>query len=321
MKPQQILSIVATKKFWVDLFIMTFGMAVAATGVYYFLVPSKLIIGSITGLSIVICNCLNQFLGIDFPLSSMIFGINVLLLIIAYLFIGKEFGAKTVYTATILGPFIGILETYFPYTEYLPEGQTSLMGDPWLDLIAFVIILSASQAILFRINASTGGLDIIGKLINKYFSLDIGTSVSIGGAIICCTAFLINPFNLVVLGLIGTWINGLVIDYFTAGMNRKKRVHIITDDYERVQDYIINNLHRGCTLYDVTGGFSGEKKVQLEALLSIEEFGKLINYVNTTRLNGFITADSVTEVYGLWASRRRQMELAMQAKRNAQAQK
>ena len=319
MKSNQVLNLLSSKRFWIDLFIMTFGMTIAATAVYYFLVPSKLIIGSITGLSIVICNSLSQFFGIDFPLSTMIFGINVILLIIAYLFIGKEFGAKTVYTATILGPIIGILEKYFPYTAYLPEGETSLMGDPWLDLLAFVIILSASQSILFRINASTGGLDIIGKLINKYLNMDIGTSVSIGGAIICCTAFLINPFNLVVLGLIGTWINGLVIDYFTAGMNRKKRVHIITKNPQPVQDYIIHKLHRGCTIYEVTGGYSGEKKIQLEALLSIEEFGKLINYVNINKVDGFITADSVTEVYGLWASKRKQHELTQEEKKKAES--
>ena len=95
------------------------------------------------------------------------------------------------------------------------------MGDPWLDLVCFVLLLSISQAILFNINASTGGLDIIAKIINKYTHFDIGLSVTIGGGIICCTAFLINPFHMVIIGLIGTWINGLVIDYFMASINRK----------------------------------------------------------------------------------------------------
>lgn len=304
-KLTELIKILGTKKFWVELFIMTMGMVIAGTAVYFFLVPSKLIVGSVTGLSIVICNISDKFFGLHMALSSVIFAINLMLLIIAYVFIGKEFGTKTVYTALILGPILRVLETYFPHEKFLAEGSTSVMGDPWLDLIAFIIILSASQAILFKINASTGGLDILGKLINKYAHLDIGTSVSVGGAMICCTAFLINPFNLVVLGLIGTWINGIVIDYFTAGLNRKKRVHIITKDYEIIQEFIIKDLKRGCTLYEVTGGYSNEKKIQLEALLTKDEFLKLMEFISNKDIDTFMTADNITEVYGLWASKKR----------------
>ena len=307
-KLKELLHVLCTKKFWVELIIMTLGMVIAGTAVYFFLVPSKLIVGSVTGLSIVICNISDKFFGLHMALSSVIFAINALLLIISYVFIGKEFGTKTVYTALILGPILRVLEVYFPYEKYLAEGSTSVMGDPWLDLLAFIIILSASQAILFKINASTGGLDILGKLINKYLHLDIGTSVSVGGAMICCTSFLINPFNLVVLGLIGTWINGIVIDYFTAGLNRKKRVHIITKDYKIIQDFIINDLKRGCTLYEVTGGYSNEKKIQLEALLAKDEFLKLTEFINNKEIDTFMTADNISEVYGLWASKKRKME-------------
>ena len=303
-KIKELLQILVTKKFWVELFIMTMGMVIAGTAVYFFLVPSKLIVGSVTGLSIVICNISDKFFGMHMALSGVVFTINLFLLVIAYVFIGKEFGTKTVYTALILGPILRILEVYFPLEKFLAEGSTSVMGDPWLDLLAFIIILSASQAILFKINASTGGLDILGKLINKYFHMDIGTSVSIGGAMICCTAFLINPFNLVVLGLIGTWINGLVIDYFTAGLNRKKRVNIISDDYKILQDYIINDLKRGCTLYEVIGGYSNEKKIELQALLTKDEFQALMDFINNKHINAFMTADSITEVYGLWASKK-----------------
>ena len=299
-----VLKTVATKKFWIELFIMTFGMTVAGTAVYFFLVPSKLIVGSVTGLSIVLCNISEKFFDFQLPLSAVILCINAVLLVMAYVFVGKEFGLKTVYTALILSPILRILEVNFPLEEFISdEGFTrSVMGDPWLDLLAFVIILSASQAILFKINASTGGLDILGKIINKYLHMDIGTSVSIAGALICCTAFLINPFHLVVLGLIGTWINGLVIDHFTAGLNRKKRVSIISPDYEILRQFVIVDLHRGCTLYEVKGGYSDEKKIELQVLLTKDEFSKLMDLINTRQINAFITADSVSEVYGIWAS-------------------
>ena len=200
-----------------------------------------------------------------------------------------------------------ILETYFPYDKYINTNAEvpSVMGDIWFDLCCFVLLLSAAQAVLFKINASTGGLDILAKIVNKYLHFDIGASVSVAGGIICCTAFAINPFYMVVIGLIGTWINGLVVDYFTAGLNNRKRVCIISGEHERIKNYIVNDLSRGVTLYDVRGGYSGEKKVELEVLLTKDEFSSLMAFINTENINAFITAGNVSEVYGLWGDKNR----------------
>ncbi|MBQ0118920.1 MAG: YitT family protein, partial [Bacteroidales bacterium] len=256
-----------TRKFWVELLLMTVGMFIGAAAVYYFLIPSHLIVGTISGLSIVINTVLG---GNADTFSYWVMGINAFLLLLAFLLIGNEFGAKTVYTAMILGPFTQLWDRIYPYTNFthqivsnpdvlaqLQAGQTVLdangnpyllsragevlmqikdsvmsaglgMGDVWFDLICFVLLLSACQAFEFRINASTGGLDILAKIINKYLHFDIGMSVSIGGALICCSAFLINDFRMVVIGLIGTWINGLVVDYIMTAMNNRKRVCIIS---------------------------------------------------------------------------------------------
>lgn len=293
------LQVLKTKKFWTELVIMTLGMMVAAAAVYYFLVPSKLIIGTISGLSIVIAGVFEIF-GISVKISVVIMIINAILLVLAWLLIGKEFGAKTVYTAMILGPMMDVWGMILPYEQLLEPGQTSVMGDIWFDLMCFVLLLSFSQALLFRINASTGGLDILAKIVNKYLHFDIGASVSVAGAVICCTAFAINPFKMVVIGLIGTWINGIVVDYFTASLNMKKRVCIISKDYKRLQDYIINDLVRGVTLYEVTGGYSNTKTMEIETLLTKDEFAKLMELINTEQINAFITAGNVSEVYGLW---------------------
>ena len=278
---------------------MTAGMTVAAAAVYYFLMPSKLVVGSITGLSIVIGKLLSMA-GIGIKVSQVIVIINAILLVMAWLLIGKEFGAKTVYTALILGPLVDFWEKILPIEKLLEPGQTSLMNDPWFDLLCFVLILSASQTILFNINASTGGLDILAKIVNKYLHIDLGTSVSIAGALICCTAFAINPFRLVVIGLIGTWINGIALDYFTAGMNRRKRVCIISSQYERLRKYIIEDLERGCSLYNVTGGYNGHQNVEIQALLTQNEFASLMEYMKVNDIHGFITAGNVSEIYGDW---------------------
>lgn len=307
MNAKEILGYLKTKKFWVELFIMTIGMIITACAVYYFLVPSKLIIGTISGLSIVISGVSEKLFGLALPVSTVIFVINAILLVLAYILIDKEFGIKTVYTALILGPLMRILETYFPYDKYINTNAEvpSVMGDIWFDLCCFVLLLSAAQAVLFKINASTGGLDILAKIVNKYLHFDIGASVSVAGGIICCTAFAINPFYMVVIGLIGTWINGLVVDYFTAGLNNRKRVCIISGEHERIKNYIVNDLSRGVTLYDVRGGYSGEKKVELEVLLTKDEFSSLMAFINTENINAFITAGNVSEVYGLWGDKNR----------------
>lgn len=299
---KKILQLIATKKFWVEWFIMTLGMLITAIAVYYFLVPSKLIIGTISGLSIVISGISEKFFGFGLPVPTVVFIINAILLVMAYFLIDKEFGIKTVYTALILGPLMGLLDKVLPYTRFVSEGTEipSVMGDLWFDLCCFVLLLSAAQAVLFSINASTGGLDILAKIVNKYLHFDIGKSVSIAGACICCTAFAINPFRMVVIGLIGTWINGLVVDYFTATLNNRKRVCIVSKDYELIRQYIINDLVRGCTLYEVIGGYTNEKSIELETLLTKDEFSSLMEYIGKNEIKAFITAGNVSEVYGLW---------------------
>ncbi len=299
-----ILKYLATFKFWKELFIMTAGMMIAAGAVYYFMIPSKLVLGSITGLSIVISNLFGMA-GITMKVSVVVTVINAILLLLAWLLIGKEFGAKTVYTALILGPLLELWEKICPYDRLIEPGMSSIMGDPLLDLICFVLLVSISQTILFNINASTGGLDILAKIVNKYLHLDIGVSVTVAGAIICCTAFAINPFRMVVTGLVGTWMNGLAIDYFTASLNKRKRVCVIAKDHEVIRSYIIDKLHRGCSLYDVRGGFSGEQSVEVQALLTQDEFSNLMNYIRSENIHAFITAGNVSEIYGLWNRERK----------------
>ena len=328
-----------TLKFWRELLIMTAGMSIGAAAVYYFLMPSHLIVGSISGLSIVLNTMMG---GTAHTFSYLVMGINAFLLLLAFILIGNEFGAKTVYTAMILGPLTQTWDRIYPNVNFthkivdapdilaqLQAGQTVLdahgnpyvlsragevmervkdsvmsgglgMGDVWFDLICFVLLLSICQAILFRINASTGGLDILGKIVNKYLHFDIGTSVAIGGIIICCTAFFINDFRMVVIGLIGTWINGLAIDYFTASLNKRKRVCIISEEPERIREYIVKELVRGCSLYKVQGGYSGEEHVEIQSLLTQEEFSSVMAFIRNNKIKAFITAGNCSEVYGLW---------------------
>ncbi len=304
MKEEPLSKSIRTLKFWKEMLIISIAMFIAAAAVYYFLVPSKLVVGSISGLSIVVSGVLAD-MGIVVKVSTVVLIINAVLLVIAYILIGPEFGVKTAYAALILGPMMNLWEDVCPYEKLMEEGASSMMGNLWFDLLVFVLVLSASQALLFRINASTGGLDIIAKIVNKYFHFDMGMSVTISGVIICCTAFLINPFRLVIIGLIGTWINGLIVNYFMASLSRRKRVCIISEEHEKIRRYVIEDIVRGCTLYDVTGGYGGKKYVEIQVLLTQSEFADLMAFIRDNDIKAFITAGNVSEVYGLWSDNRR----------------
>ncbi len=287
------LDFLKSKKFWIEFLIMTFGMLIAAVAVHFFLIPSKLIIGSISGLAIVIY----RITGLSVSISSFI--LNALLLVLAYMMVGKKFGLKTVYNSLIFSPWLLLLEIYFPIKE-------SIMQDPWFDLLCFVLIMSAVQAVLFKINASTGGSDIIAVILNKYLHFDIGASITITGFAICSTAFLVNDIRLVIIGFIGTWINGLIINNFSESINMKKRVCIVSLDYKSIQEFIMYTLIRGVTLYEVTGGYSNKKTMEIETLLTKDEFAKLMEYINNEQINAFVTANNVSEIYGFWIKDKKQ---------------
>ncbi len=300
MKEEPLSKSIRTLKFWKEMLIISIAMFIAAAAVYYFLLPSKLVVGSISGLSIVVSGVLAN-MGIVVKVSTIVLIINAILLIVAYILIGPEFGVKTAYAALVLGPLMNIWESICPYERLMEPGAASMMGNLWFDLLTFVLVLSASQALLFRINASTGGLDIIAKIVNKYLHFDMGMSVTVAGVIICCTAFLINPFRLVIIGLIGTWINGLIVNYFMASLSRRKRVCIISREHERIRRYIIEDIVRGCSLYEVTGGYTGEKYMEIQTLLTQNEFADLMEFIRDNDIKAFTTAGNVSEVYGLWS--------------------
>ena len=294
--------LLGTKKFWVELLVMTMGMFVASSAVHLFQVPSQLVIGSFSGLALVVYQL--------FPIMSVggyLLVINIFLLILSFMLLGNEFGAKTVYTSLIVGPMVDFLGWLLPMKQSLfavaIAGTGQVILDPWFDLLCFVLLLGLSQSILFSINASTGGLDIVAKIVNKYCRINLGTSVMVCGCVICSMAFFVNDVNMVLVGLIGTWINGLVINYFMEKINQKTRVFIITEEYHKIQDYVINTMRRGLTLHPVYGGYSNQQQMQIEVVLTQDEFSDLVDFMHKEKIRSFMTSDTVSQVHGIWNKR------------------
>lgn len=294
-----------------DYALLTLGVAVGAIAMYYFALPYNLVTGTVAGM----CLVLNQLLnGTPDTLSYMLIGMNICLLVIAFMTIGRDFGAKTVYTSLIFGPLMQVCDRIYPYTNFTHEWingefvqvrysvlSADMSGcDVWFDILSFSFLLAISQAFLFRNGASTGGFDIVAKILNKFTNMDLGMGVTICGACACLSGFLINDFRMVVIGIITTWVNGAFIDYFMSAFNRKKRVCVITDQYERVRDYILHDMNRGCSLYTLRGGYSDEQKIEIQALLTPEELGHLLHFISQNHIPAFTTAGNCSEVYGNW---------------------
>lgn len=266
-----------------DFLTITAATAIVAAAVFFFLVPSHLSVGSISGLAIII----SGFTSI--PVSIITMGLNVLLLFVGFLLIGREFGAKTVYTSILLPLFIGLLEILFPDFQ-------SMTQDPFLDMICYCLVVSIGLSILFLRNASSGGLDIIAKLLNKFLHMDLGKAMTLSGMCVALSSALLYDKKTVVLSVIGTYLGGIVLDHFIFGMNTKKKVCILSEKHEQIREFIIRDLHSGATIYDAIGAYNFQHRPELVTIVDKNEFSKLMNYLSKIDKDAFVTVYTVSEM-------------------------
>ena len=266
-----------------EMAILTAAVAIIATAVYFFLVPSHASVSSISGLGIVLSNF------IPLPLSAITMILNVVLLIIGFFTCGREFGVKTVYTSVALPVFLGIFERIFPDYE-------SLTGSQELDVLCYILVVSVGLSILFNRNASSGGLDIVAKIMNKYLHMELGKAMSLSGMCVALSAALVYDKKTVVLSILGTYFNGIVLDHFIFDHDMKRRVCIITEKEEELRKFIIEDLHSGATIYESIGAYNMQKRNEIIAIVDKAEYQKLMNYINNLDPKAFITVYTVADM-------------------------
>lgn len=259
------------------------GTLIIATAVYFFMLPSNLSVGSITALA----NVLRNF--IPFPVSVITFVFNGVLLLLSLVLIGKDFAAKTTVGAILLPTFLGVFEIVFPNFQ-------SLTQDATLDLVCYILIVSFGQAIMFSHNASTGGLEVVGKLMNKYLHMEIGQALALSGMVIAASSVLCYDMKTVILSLLGTYFGGLVLDKFSFGMNIKRRICIISSETQAIVDYILHDLHSGASLYNVTGAYDNAVRREINVIVDKHEYRLLMDYVKKIDPKAFITIYAVSEM-------------------------
>ena len=263
--------------------IITLGLAIVAAAVFFFMIPSHVSVGSGAALGMVLSNF------IPLPVSTITLMINVSLLALGFLLVGREFGGKTVYCTILMPMFIGAFEQMFPNFQ-------SLTQDPLLDVICYTLVVSVGLSILFSHNASSGGLDIVAKILNKYFHIELGKGMSDAGVLVALSSALCYDSKIVVLSVLGTYFGGIVLDHFIFGINIKRRVCVISPQLDSIVNFVLYDLHSGATLNEIIGAYDQTPKTEMITIVDKNEYKQLMDYIRKVDPKAFVTVYSVSDM-------------------------
>ena len=272
-----------TKRNIKEFLLITVGTGIVATAVFFFMLPSHVAVGSASALALVLSNL------IPLPVSAITFILNAGLLIIGFLLIGPEFGVKTVYTSLLMPVYLRIFEVVFPNFQ-------SITGEPMLDVICYILVVGIGLSMLFSSNASSGGLDIVAKLMNRFLRMDLGTAMSVSGMLVALSSALVYDSKTVVMSMLGTYFGGIIVDHFIFGLNLKRRVCIISHKHEQLIHFILHTLHSGATVYDAIGAYDGTVRQEIVTIVDKHEYRMLMDYIRKNDPKAFLTVYSVNEI-------------------------
>jgi uncharacterized membrane-anchored protein YitT (DUF2179 family) len=267
--------------FWI-----TIGSLLVAMGISFFLIPADLATGGITGLAMVI-HALVPVISI----GNALIVLNILLFIVGFLTIGRAFGGKTIYASVVLTGIIYIFDTFLVL-------EAPLVNDLIVNLIVGILVSGVGLGVVFNQNASTGGTDIIAKVLNKYFNIEIGKSLLIADFVVVSLAAFSFGIELAIYAFLGIIFNGLIIDSVIEGFNMKVSVSINSTKSEEIQKFIVESLDRGATIYIAKGAYTQTNREIVNSVMNKKEFVKLKNHIKTIDPNAFVMISNVREVLG-----------------------
>lgn len=271
------------QNFLKELAIITVGNIIVAAAVFFFMLPSHVSVGSATALAMVLSNF------IPLSISTITLIMNLVLLVIGFFLIGPEFGAKTVYCAILMPAVLGIFENLFPNFQ-------SLTQDPLLDVICYILVVGVGLSILFSRNASSGGLDIVAKIINKYLKIDLGQAMSASGMMVALSSALCYDSKTVILSILGTYFGGMIVDHFIFGINIKRRVCVISVHLDRIVDFVLHDLHSGATLNEIIGAYDNTPRREMITIVDKQEYRRLMDFIREIDPKAFVTVYSVSDM-------------------------
>jgi len=263
--------------------IITAGTAIVSAAVFFFMLPSQVSVGSVAALAMV----LNNFIPLSVSTITLI--INVGLLIIGFLLIGPEFGVKTIYCSVLLPLILGVFERIFPDFQ-------SITGEPMLDVLCHILLVGVALSILFPRNASSGGLDIVAKIMNKYLKMDLGKAMAYSGLAVALSSALYYDSKTVVLSVLATYFGGMLLDHFIFGVNIKRRVCVISEELDTIVDFVLHDLHSGATLGEVIGAYDKTPRMEMVTIVDKHEYRRLMDYIRKIDPKAFVTVYSVSDM-------------------------
>ena len=263
--------------------IITAGTTFVAAAVFIFMLPSHDSVGCGAALAMVLSNF------IPLSVSTITLIMNVGLLIIGFILIGPEFGAKTIYCSILMPVIMGIFERIIP-------GFQSITQDPLLDVICYILVVGVGLSILFSRNASSGGLDIVAKIMDKYLRVDLGKAMSYSGIAVALSSALCYDSKTVVLSLLGTYFGGMVVDNFIFGINIKRRVCVISEHLDEIVHFVIHDLHSGATLNEIIGGYDRTPRMEMVTIVDKHEYRLLMDFLHKVDPKAFVTVYSVSDM-------------------------
>lgn len=266
-----------------DYIVITIGTIIASFSVFFFLTPSHLAVGSISGLAVLIAKFVPMTVG------TLLIILNGICLLLSAIFVGKEFTYRTLYPSILLPIVIRILEKIYPNMQ-------SLMDDQFLDMLGYMFLYALGASLLFMNNASSGGLDVITKIMNKYFHMELGTAMSVCGMAVAIPSIFIYDIKTGLLSILGTYFQGIILDHFLFGFSIKKKVCVVSDHIEEIRDYVINVMHSGATFYEATGAFDYRHYKELNIIVNRQEYVTLINLIDKVDPDAFISVYNVSEI-------------------------
>ena len=266
-----------------EFLIITAGTVIVAAAVFFFMLPSHISVGSGAALAMVLSN----FIPLSVATITLI--LNVFLLIIGFLLVGPEFGIKTVYCAILMPLIMGVFEYFFPNFQ-------SITQDPLLDVICYILVVGIGLTILFPRNASSGGLDIVAKIMNKYLRMDLGRAMSVSGIAVALSSAICYDAKTVVISVLGTYFGGIILDHFIFDSNIKRRVCVISPHLEEIVDYVINDLHSGATLSEIIGAYDRTPRMEMVTIVDKNEYRQLMDFVRKVDPKAFVTVYAVSDM-------------------------
>lgn len=274
------------KKTIYEYIMITIGLLLVAAGVYFFLIPNDLAAGGVTGLAMVI----NYYFPV-LNVGAIMLVLNVILFIIGFIFIGSGFGIKTIYSSLMLSFMISMMEELFPMAG-------PITNDIFINLIFGILVGAIGMAIVFNQNASTGGTDIVAKILNKYMHLEIGKGLLLADLLVTLLAIAAFGATVGMYSLLGVIINGFTVDSAIQGLNIIKKVEIVSSKGTEIKNFIIKELDRSATLYDAKGAYSLQNKEVITTVLGKREVIRLKNYIKEIDPKAFIITYNVHETLG-----------------------